>query len=41
LIAYRQWFITREISSKLDEEITIILKMLSSLISYKKTHTKL
>ncbi len=40
LIAYRQWFITKIISDKLDEEIVIILKMLSSLISYKKTHTK-
>lgn len=40
LIAYRQWFITKEISDKLDEEIIIILKMLSSLISYKKSNPK-
>jgi len=40
LIAYRQWFITKESSNKLDEEIIIILKMLSSLISYKKINPK-
>ncbi len=40
LITYRQWFITKGTSDRLDEDIIIILKMLSSLISYKKTHTK-
>ena len=40
LIAHRQWFIIKERADALDEEITIVLKMLSSLISYKKTHTK-
>ncbi|MCX6823290.1 MAG: four helix bundle protein, partial [candidate division SR1 bacterium] len=40
LIAQRQGFITKNKSDTLDEEITIILKMLSSLIRYKKTHAK-
>lgn len=40
LIAQRQWFITKEKSDLLDENITIILKMLSSLIFYKKTLIK-